>query len=47
MKKSIKQNKILGFLLAFVVAIAMWLYVMTLVSPESEAEFHNIPCGIE
>lgn len=47
MKKSIKQNKILGFLLAFAVALAMWLYVITLVSPESEAEFHNIPVVLQ
>ena len=47
MKKSIKQSKVLGFLLALVVALAMWLYVITLVSPESEAEFHNIPVVLQ
>ena len=47
MKKSIKQSKVLGFLLAAVVALAMWLYVITLVSPESEAEFHNIPVVLQ
>ena len=47
MKKSIKQSKVLGFLLAALVAIAMWLYVITLVSPESEAEFHNIPVVLQ
>ena len=47
MKKSIKQSKLLGFLLAALVALAMWLYVITLVSPESEAEFHNIPVVLQ
>ena len=47
MKKSIKQSKVLGFLLALVVALAMWLYVITLVSPESEAEFNNIPVVLQ
>ncbi len=47
MKKSIKQNKVLGFLLAALVAVAMWLYVITLVSPESEAEFNNIPVVLQ
>jgi len=47
MKKSIKQNKVLGFLLALVVAVAMWLYVITVVSPESEAEFRNIPVVLQ
>lgn len=37
------KNKILTFLLSFVIAFGLWLYVVTVVSPESEATFHNIP----
>lgn len=38
-----KQPKILHFLLALLIAFGIWVYVVTVVSPESEDTFYNIP----
>lgn len=37
------KKKLLYLLLSIVVAFAMWLYVVTVVSPESEDTFYNVP----
>ena len=37
------KNKALAFLLAVVVAFGLWLYVITVVSPESEKTYYDIP----
>ena len=39
----IKNNKILTFLLCLLFAFGFWVYVITTVSPGSEATYHNIP----
>jgi len=41
------KNKILLLLLSIVIAFAMWMYVITVVSPESEATFYNIPVVLQ
>ena len=38
-----KQNKLLVFFLCLVLAIGFWAYVITTVSPGSEATYYNIP----
>ena len=42
-----KRNKLLLLLLALVVSFAMWLYVITVVSPESEETFYNVPVVLQ
>ena len=37
------RNKITSFLLAFVIAFGLWVYVITTVSPGSQETFYNIP----
>ena len=37
------KNKIIYGLLSVVIAFGLWLYVVTVVSPESEATFYNVP----
>lgn len=37
------KRKILFFLVAALFAFALWIYVVTVVSPESEATYYNIP----
>lgn len=37
------KNKGLRFLLSLVIALGIWLYVVTVVSPESETTIHGIP----
>ena len=37
------KNKILYMLISIVVAIGIWMYVITVVSPESEKTYYNIP----
>ncbi|MBR4016703.1 MAG: hypothetical protein IKK11_02700, partial [Oscillospiraceae bacterium] len=37
------KNKALKILLAAIVAIGLWLYVITVVSPESEKTYYDIP----
>ena len=39
----IKNNKLLTFLLCLLFAFGFWVYVITTVSPGSEATYHNIP----
>ena len=41
------KNKAIAFLLSLLVALGMWLYVVTYISPESEAMFYNIPVVFE
>lgn len=41
------KNKLLLLLLSFLIAFAMWMYVITVVSPESEATFYNIPVVLQ
>lgn len=38
-----KKNRLLYFLIALVIAFGLWAYVVTAVSPESEATYYNIP----
>lgn len=37
------KNKVIYGLLALVIAFGIWLYVISVVSPESEATFYNVP----
>ena len=37
------KNKVLTALFSLAVAFGLWLYVITVVSPGSEATFYNIP----
>ena len=37
------KSKIMRFLLSLLIAFGIWLYVVTVVSPESEVVIHNIP----
>lgn len=39
----IRKRKILHILLSFLIAFGIWVYVVTVVSPESEGTFYNIP----
>ena len=41
------KNKVLSILLAASIAIVLWLYVITVVSPNSEATFYNIPVVLQ
>lgn len=41
------KNKILTALLSVVIALAMWLYVVTVVSPNSDKHFYNIPVTLQ
>lgn len=41
------KNKILTALLSLVIALAMWLYVVTVVSPNSDKHFYNIPVTLQ
>lgn len=38
-----KKSKLLRFLLCFLFAVGLWVYVITTVSPGSEATYYNIP----
>ncbi len=42
-----KRSKLIMLLLSFLVAFSMWLYVITIVSPESEQVFYNVPVVFE
>ena len=46
-KLTTKYKKLLWLLVALLISLAMWLYVITVVSPESEAEFHNVPVVLQ
>lgn len=37
------KNKLVTLLLSVVIAFGLWLYVVTVVSPESEASYHDVP----
>lgn len=37
------KNKIFSFLLALIVSFGLWLYVVTVISPESEVSLYDIP----
>lgn len=41
------KTRILMALLSVVIAFGLWLYVVTVVSPESEKTFYNIPISLE
>jgi YbbR domain-containing protein len=41
------KNKIIYGLLSVVIAFGLWLYVITVISPESEATFYNVPVVLE
>ena len=41
------KNKLLSALLAAAIAIGLWVYVVTVVSPNSEKTYHNIPVTIQ
>lgn len=41
------KNKILSILLSAVVAFGLWLYVITVVSPESEKVYYDIPVVLQ
>jgi YbbR domain-containing protein len=37
------KNKVLTFLLSLAISFGLWLYVVTVISPESESVFYDIP----
>lgn len=41
------KNKLISVLVSVLVALAMWLYVITVVSPGSKAPFYNVPVYLE
>ncbi len=41
------KNKILTALLSVVIALAIWLYVVTVVSPNSDKHYYNIPVTLQ
>lgn len=41
------KNKILSFILSVVVAFGLWLYVVTVISPQSEETFRNIEVTLQ
>lgn len=41
------KNKLLTALLSFVAALGLWLYVVTVVSPNSDKHYYNIPVAIQ
>lgn len=41
------KNKLLAALLSLVVSVALWFYVVTVVSPNSDKHFSNIPVTIQ
>lgn len=41
------KKKLVSILVSFVVALGLWLYVITVVSPGSKATFYNIPVYLE
>jgi len=47
MNKSIFSNKIVMILLSAVLAFSLWLYVITVVSPNSETTIYDIPVSFE
>lgn len=43
MKNTIMNNKVVHLLLSVVIALGLWMYVITVVSPESEQTYYNVP----
>ena len=41
------KNKILRFLLAVVISLGIWMYVVMVVSPESETVIRGIPVMLD
>ena len=41
------KNKVLGVLLSLIIAFGLWLYVVTVVSPGSDATYYNIPVTLQ
>lgn len=41
------KNKLLTILLSFAVALGLWLYVVTVVSPNSDKHYYNVPVAIQ
>lgn len=41
------KNKILTALLSFAIALGLWLYVVTVVSPNSDKHYYNIPVTLQ
>lgn len=41
------KNKILTALLSIVIAVGLWLYVVTVVSPNSDKHYYNIPVTLQ
>ena len=41
------KNKLISILISVAVAMGMWLYVITVVSPGSKATFYNVPVYLE
>ena len=41
------KKKALAILMSFAVAVGLWLYVITVVSPESEKDYYDIPVVIQ
>ena len=41
------KNKLLALLLSVVVAFGLWVYVISVVSPESEKDYFDIPVVIQ
>ena len=41
------KNKLISILVSVAVALGMWLYVITVVSPGSKAPFYNVPVYLE
>ena len=41
------KNKILAALLSVAVAFGLWLYVITVVNPESEKTYYEIPVVLQ
>ena len=46
-EKSVWKSKLLMALLSLVIAFGLWLYVVTVVSPESEKTVYNIPVSLQ
>lgn len=40
------KNKILRFALSLVIAFGLWLYMVTVISPEWEVTYYNVPVGM-
>lgn len=42
-----KSRKLLYFIIALVVSLGLWVYVVTVENPEDSATLHNIPVVFE